>query len=114
MIFHEITLDKRKTIISVLQAITMLRKGYLAYLVYLKEQPKYDKKLRDVEVVWEFADIFPDELPRLPPDRKIEFTIDLEPQSTPVSRAPYRMVPEEVRRTQGPTSRASRPRVCQT
>ncbi|GJS12868.1 putative reverse transcriptase domain-containing protein [Tanacetum coccineum] len=45
----------------------------------------------------EFADIFPDELPRLPPAREIEFGIELIPGAEPISKAPYRMAPVELK-----------------
>ncbi|GKB54901.1 hypothetical protein Tco_0905654, partial [Tanacetum coccineum] len=41
--------------------------------------------------------VFPDELPRLPPPRKVEFQIDLVPGAAPVARAPYRLAPPEMR-----------------
>ena len=47
-------------------------------------------------VVGEFLDVFPDELPGLPPDKEIEFSIDLIPGSKPVSITPYRMTPAEL------------------
>ena len=47
-------------------------------------------------VVEEFPDVFPDELPGLPPDREIEFCIDLVPGAQPVSITPYRMAPAEL------------------
>ncbi|CAA0831261.1 Uncharacterized mitochondrial protein AtMg00860, partial [Striga hermonthica] len=46
--------------------------------------------------VCEFLDVFPDELPGGPPDRQVEFTIDLVPGAGPVSKAPYRMAPKEL------------------
>ena len=49
-----------------------------------------------MEVVREFPDVFPDVLPGLPPDRQLEFTIDLEPGAAPISKAPYRMAPKEL------------------
>ena len=49
-----------------------------------------------LHVVGEFSDIFPDELPGLPPDREIEFCIDLIPGAQPVSIQPYRMAPTEL------------------
>ena len=51
----------------------------------------------DVPVVNEFSDEFPDELPGLPPNREIEFSIDLAPGIEPVSKAPYRMAPVEMK-----------------
>ena len=54
-------------------------------------------KIGDVPVVDEFPDVFPDELPGLPPDREIEFAIDLAPGTEPVSKAPYRMAPVEMK-----------------
>ena len=44
----------------------------------------------------EFPDVFPDELPGLPPDREIEFGIELVPGTAPISRRPYRMPPDEL------------------
>ena len=41
-------------------------------------------------------DVFPDDLPSLPPDREGEFTIDLVPETTPISKPPYRMTPLEL------------------
>jgi hypothetical protein len=46
--------------------------------------------------VCEFPDVFPDELPGLPPDRDIEFRIELVPGIAPISRRPYRMSPDEL------------------
>jgi hypothetical protein len=49
------------------------------------------KVLTDIPVVSEFPDIFPDDLLRLPPDRDVEFKIELLPGTAPISRRPYRM-----------------------
>ena len=49
-----------------------------------------------LHVVEEFPYVFPQELPRLPLDREIEFCIDLIPRAMPISFAPYRMVPVEL------------------
>ncbi|TYK27669.1 gag protease polyprotein [Cucumis melo var. makuwa] len=48
-------------------------------------------------VVREYPDVFPDELPRLPPLREVDFSIELEPDTVPISRAPYRMAPAELK-----------------
>jgi hypothetical protein len=49
------------------------------------------KALEDIRVVSEFPDVFPKDLPGMPPDRDIEFSIELIPGTTPISKKPYRM-----------------------
>ncbi|TYJ97639.1 Retrotransposon protein [Cucumis melo var. makuwa] len=48
-------------------------------------------------MVREYPDVFPDELPGLPPPREVDFAIELEPGTTPISRAPNRMAPAELK-----------------
>ena len=48
-------------------------------------------------VVCEFPDVFPEDLPSLPPPREVEFSIDLCPDAVPRSKASYRMSPVELR-----------------
>jgi hypothetical protein len=52
--------------------------------------------LRDIPLVQEFLDVFPDDLPGMPLDQDVEFTIKLKPSMTPISRWPYKMTPEEL------------------
>ena len=59
---------------------------------------KTEAKLEDIPIVNEFQDVFPVELPGLPPDRDVEFTIKLLPGTTPISITPYRMAPTELRK----------------
>nr|GEZ15149.1 hypothetical protein [Tanacetum cinerariifolium] len=59
----------------------------------LKSSPNIEK----LSVVCEFADVFPDELPGLPPVREIEFGIELIPGAEPISKASYRMAPVELK-----------------
>jgi hypothetical protein len=54
------------------------------------------KKLEDIPVVCEYPDVFPDDLPGMPPDRDVEFAIELQPGTAPISRRPYRMPPNEL------------------
>jgi hypothetical protein len=54
------------------------------------------KDVKDISVVREFPDVFPDDLPGLPPDRAIEFSIELKPGTALVSRRAYRMPPKEL------------------
>jgi hypothetical protein len=48
-------------------------------------------------VVKNFPDVFPEELPGMPPDREVEFVIDLLPRIAPISKRPYRMSIEELK-----------------
>ena len=52
--------------------------------------------LASIPVVCEFLDVFPKDLPGLPPDRDVEFSIELEPIIAPISWCPYRMAPKEL------------------
>ena len=49
------------------------------------------KSLEEVPVVNEYPDVFPEELPGMPPDRDIEFDIDPVPGTSPIAKRPYRM-----------------------
>ncbi|KAK1620977.1 hypothetical protein QYE76_026494 [Lolium multiflorum] len=53
-------------------------------------------RIEDIPVVNEFKDVFPKELPGMPPDREIEFTIDLIPGTAPIAQPPYKMGPKEL------------------
>ncbi|KAL0557223.1 hypothetical protein IC582_005741 [Cucumis melo] len=82
---------------SALKASKLLRKGCTAYLAHVMDTQISKLKLEDIPVVREFPDVFPEELSGLPPDREIEFSIDLVPGTTPISQASYRMAPMELR-----------------
>jgi hypothetical protein len=53
-------------------------------------------KLEDIPIVCEYPDVFPDDLPGMPPDRDIEFIIELQPGTAPISKRSYRMPPNEL------------------
>ncbi|GJZ87441.1 putative reverse transcriptase domain-containing protein [Tanacetum coccineum] len=55
-----------------------------------------EKRLEDVPIVRKFPEVFPKDLPGLPPARQVEFKIDLVPSVAPVARAPYRLAPSEM------------------
>jgi hypothetical protein len=54
-------------------------------------------KLEDIHVICEFPDVFPNDLPRMPPERVIEFKIELQPSNAPIAKAPYKMSPVELK-----------------
>jgi hypothetical protein len=53
-------------------------------------------QLEDIPVLCEYPDVFPDDLPGMPPDRDVEFVIELQPGTAPISKRPYRMPPKEL------------------
>ncbi|GKE50130.1 putative reverse transcriptase domain-containing protein [Tanacetum coccineum] len=62
----------------------------------IMEKKSNEKRLEDIPVVREFPEVFPEDLPGLPPVRQVEFQIDLIPGAAPVARAPYRLAPSEM------------------
>ncbi|KAL8133741.1 hypothetical protein AgCh_008979 [Apium graveolens] len=83
--------------LSVIQARRLLRQGCEAYLAHVVDTKKETPILDEIPIVREFPDVFLQELPELPPDREIEFSIDLIPGAESVSKAPYRMAPMEMK-----------------
>ncbi|XP_057948245.1 uncharacterized protein LOC131143903 [Malania oleifera] len=69
----------------------------LGYLACVKETQNEGVKLEDIPVIREFSDVFPEDLPRLPPDHEVEFAIDLTPGRALISKAPYRRAPGELK-----------------
>nr|GFA41733.1 putative reverse transcriptase domain-containing protein [Tanacetum cinerariifolium] len=71
---------------------------FLANITSTKDEDKSKRKqLEDVPVVQEFLEVFPKDLPGIPPTRQVEFRIDLVPGVAPVARAPYRLAPSEMK-----------------
>ena len=54
------------------------------------------KSLEDIKVVCDYSDVFPDELLGMPPDRDVEFVIDLLPGTAPISKRPYKMSSDQL------------------
>ena len=73
-------------------SILMLSDPALPVVVHVKASPD----LVSIPMVCEFSYVFPEDLPTLPPDRDVEFTIELEPSTASISRRPYRMAPKEL------------------
>ncbi|CAA0837966.1 Unknown protein, partial [Striga hermonthica] len=84
-------------VVSMAKSTKLLRRGNCqGYLVSLVDDSQKARSPHDVPVVREFVDVFPDELPEGPPNRQVEFSIDLIPGAGPVSKAQYRMAPKEL------------------
>jgi hypothetical protein len=62
----------------------------------VKDREKESELLADIPIVKEFPDVFPEELPGLPPEREVEVSIDIIPGLAPIAQSPYRMAPAEL------------------
>ncbi|KAL9376740.1 hypothetical protein Peur_030860 [Populus x canadensis] len=72
-------------IILVMTVRKMVKKGYEIYLAYVFDSKEKTGELTNIPIVREFTDVFPDELPGLPPDREVEVSIDVLPGTTLVA-----------------------------
>ncbi|KAL0560590.1 hypothetical protein IC582_000999 [Cucumis melo] len=86
-----------RSLILVLKAEKLLRKGCTAFLTHVVVVQREKLQPEDVPLVKEFLDVFSNDLLGLPLDREIEFTIELLPGTSPISQAPYRMAPRELK-----------------
>ncbi|TYK04093.1 ty3-gypsy retrotransposon protein [Cucumis melo var. makuwa] len=84
-------------VISALEASKLLNQGALSILGSVVDTREPEVSLSFEPVVREYPDVFPDELPGLPPSREIDFAIELEQNTVPISKAPYRMTPAELK-----------------
>ena len=64
---------------TAMKASKMLYKSYKGYLAYAIEVRDGGSRLEDIPVVREFPNVFPEDLPGIPPDREIDFQIELAP-----------------------------------
>ncbi|GKA50864.1 putative reverse transcriptase domain-containing protein [Tanacetum coccineum] len=91
----------RLNIISCTKAQKYMEKGFPIFLAHITAKEVEDKsekkRLEDVPIVQDFPEVFPEDLPGLPPTRQVEFQIDLVPGAAPVARAPYRLAPSEMK-----------------
>jgi len=84
-------------VISALKAKKLLRsEGCIGFLMSVVAKEGKELTVSDVDVVKDFPEVFPEDLTEMLPEREVEFTIDLMPGSSPISKAPYRMAPKEL------------------
>ncbi|GJT05172.1 putative reverse transcriptase domain-containing protein [Tanacetum coccineum] len=89
--------NSRLKIVSCIKAQKYIEKGCELFLAQVTKQESKEKRLEDVPVIRDFPEVFPDELPGLPPPRQVEFRIDLILGAAPVARAPYHLAPYEMK-----------------
>ncbi|KAM2004949.1 hypothetical protein ACFX15_000188 [Malus domestica] len=87
----------RHGVISAIRVKKLLSKGCQGYLAHVVLNYVDSGSVEEVGVVRHYPDVFPDDLPGLPPDRDVEFSIELLPGTNPISLTPYRMAPAELR-----------------
>ena len=80
-----------------MQARPFLRKGCEAFLALILDSKRGQINLEDISVIKEFPYVFPEELPSLPPEREVDLSIEVVQGTPPISRAPYRMAPTELK-----------------
>ncbi|XP_076883092.1 uncharacterized protein LOC143531730 [Bidens hawaiensis] len=97
LVYQGIIPHKTLKIISALNACKLISHGCAGFLASIKDTSVIQKGIDSHPVVREYPDVFPKELPGLPPEREIEFTIDLIPGVEPISKAPYHMAPLELK-----------------
>ncbi|XP_061350285.1 uncharacterized protein LOC133295461, partial [Gastrolobium bilobum] len=83
-------------IVSAMTIKSLLIKGHPVYLCNVRDLT-LEEKIEQIPVVKEYADVFPEEIPGMPPIREVEFAVDLMPGTAPISKVPYRMAPAELK-----------------
>nr|GEZ32940.1 hypothetical protein [Tanacetum cinerariifolium] len=87
----------RLKVISCIKARKYIKRGSRLFIAQVIEKEPAKRKLQDVPVVCNFLEVFPDDLPGLPPPRQVEFKIELIPGTAPIARAPFRLAPSELK-----------------
>ena len=93
VIFQEIRRETAPSLINAMTTSKMLRKGCQGYLAFVVDMRQEGTRLEDIPIVKEFPDVFLDDILGLPPDRAIDFVIELIPGTEPISIPSYIMAP---------------------
>ncbi|GKA94352.1 putative reverse transcriptase domain-containing protein [Tanacetum coccineum] len=98
--------ESRLNIITYTRTQKYLQRGCQVFLAHVTTKAVEDnskkKRLEDVLIIRDFPEVFLEELPGIPPTRQVEFQIDLISSAAPVARAPYRLVPSEMKELLSP------------
>ncbi|XP_012448690.1 uncharacterized protein LOC105771848 [Gossypium raimondii] len=84
-------------VISLLRAEKLVQKGYKAYLTYVLNVDSKELRLDKIRAACDFLNMFPEGLPSLPPNREVEFDIELYLDIASVSITLYHMAPKELK-----------------
>ena len=97
VIIQGIRSNVMSNVISAMQARRFIRKGYEAFLALILDSKKEQVNFENILVIREFPDVFPKELPGVPPEREVDLSIEVAQGMAPISRAPYHMAPTELK-----------------
>ena len=97
VIVHGVHFGPMSNVISAMQARRLLRKGCEAFLSFVLDFKRGQIELENILVVKDFPDVFPEELPGIPPEKEVDLSIEILSGTAPTSRAPYRMAPTELK-----------------
>ncbi|XP_075500089.1 uncharacterized protein LOC142538669 [Primulina tabacum] len=90
--------QSRIPLVSAMEMFRILSTGNEGFMIYAVDATQGKRfEVSDIPVVKEFPDVFPDEIPGFPPQREIDFSIELVSGTNPISRAPYRLAPAELK-----------------
>ncbi|GJY22427.1 putative reverse transcriptase domain-containing protein [Tanacetum coccineum] len=87
----------RLKVVSCIKARQYIERGCHLFVAHVTEKEPKEKRLEDVPIIGDFPEVFPDDLPGLPPPRQVEFRIELVPGVAPVVSAPYHLAPSELK-----------------
>ncbi|GKA82751.1 putative reverse transcriptase domain-containing protein [Tanacetum coccineum] len=91
--------ESRLEVISSIRTQKYIDQGCQAFLIQMMKEEEteiLERRIEDVPVVRDFPEVFPEDLPGLPPTRQVEFHIELIPGAAHVAHAPYRLAPAEM------------------
>ena len=97
VIVHNVRPSPMSNVISAMQARRLLRKGCEPFLALVLDSKRSQIELENILVVKDFPDVFPEELPNIPPEMEVDLSIEILSGTTPTSKTPYRMAPTELK-----------------
>nr|GEU53404.1 hypothetical protein [Tanacetum cinerariifolium] len=92
--------DKRNgefKLCSMMKARKYLSHGCQAFMAHVINTNCEKKSMKEVPIVNEFLNVFPEDLSGIPPERQVEFQIDLIPRANPIVKTPYHLAPSEMK-----------------
>ncbi|GKC88494.1 hypothetical protein Tco_1149143 [Tanacetum coccineum] len=99
--YHVVIVCDEKIVCVPFGSDTLIVRGYPIFLAHVTtketEDKSKEKRLEEVSIVQDFPKVFPEDLSGISPTRQVEFRIDLVPGTAPVTQAPYRLAPSEMK-----------------